>query len=117
MTAHDFTSEDADRILRLADQLLEDWECNEGKNDPKCKEPRIEWNCLRPLLVQAPHLLNALEDAFVLLDRISDALHYEDGLPVTFLEARDIEIIYGDAVTELARFEMLIRKARGNSHE
>jgi len=37
-----------------------------------------------------------------LLDRISDTLHYEDGLPVTALEARDIEIIYGDAVTELA---------------
>ena len=58
-------------------------------------------------------LLKALEDAFVLLDRISDTLHYEDGLPVTFLEARDIEIIYGDAVTELARFETLIREARG----
>ena len=58
-------------------------------------------------------LLKALEDAFVLLDRISDTLHYEDGLPVTFLESRDIEIIYGDAITELARFETLIRKARG----
>jgi hypothetical protein len=31
-------------------------------------------------------LLKALEDAFVLLDRISDTLHYEDGLPVTFLK-------------------------------
>jgi hypothetical protein len=58
-------------------------------------------------------LLKALEDAFTLLDRISDTLHYEDGLPVTALEARDIEIIYGDAVTELARFETLIRGARG----
>jgi hypothetical protein len=65
------------------------------------------------LIVNAPELLKALEDAFVLLDRISDTLHYEDGLPVTFLEARDIEIIYGDAVTELARFETLIREARG----
>ncbi len=65
------------------------------------------------LIVHAPELLKALEDAFVLLDRISDTLHYEDGLPVTFLESRDIEIIYGDAVTELARFETLIREARG----
>jgi hypothetical protein len=37
----------------------------------------------------------------------------EDGLPVTALESRDIEIIYGDAVAELARFETLIREARG----
>ena len=64
------------------------------------------------LLAKAPALLKALEDAFTLLDRISDTLHYEDGLPVTALESRDIEIIYGDAVTELARFEMLIRQAR-----
>jgi hypothetical protein len=65
------------------------------------------------LIVNAPKLLKALEDAFVLLDRISDTLHYEDGLPVTALESGDIEIIYGDAVTELARFETLIREARG----
>ncbi|MGB9069417.1 MAG: hypothetical protein WCC21_12690 [Candidatus Acidiferrales bacterium] len=65
------------------------------------------------LIVKSPDLLIALEDAFALLDRISDILHYEDGLPVTFLESRDIEIIYGDAVTELARFETLIREARG----
>lgn len=65
------------------------------------------------LIVNAPKMLKALEDASVLLDRIRDTLHYEDGLPVTFLEARDIEIIYGDAVTELARFETLIRQAQG----
>ena len=64
------------------------------------------------LLAKAPQLLKALEDAFTLLDRIGDTLHYEDGLPVTALESRDIEIIYGDAVTELARFETLIREAR-----
>jgi hypothetical protein len=64
------------------------------------------------LLANAPALLKALEDAFTLLDRISDTLHYEDGLPVTALESRDIEIIYGDAVTELARFETLIRQGR-----
>jgi len=64
------------------------------------------------LLAKAPALLKALEDAFTLLDRISDILHYEDGLPVTALESRDIEIIYGDAVSELARFETLIRQAR-----
>jgi hypothetical protein len=61
----------------------------------------------------ARELLEALERAHILLDRISDTLHYEDGLPVTALEARDIEIIYGDSVTELAPIENLIRKARG----
>ena len=35
------------------------------------------------------------------------------GRPVTALEARDIEIIYGDSVTERARFETLLREARG----
>ena len=113
MSTQNFTSADADRLLALADQFLEDWESNEGKHDPECKERRAEWDAIRPLLVRAPQLLKALEDAFTLLDRISDTLHYEDGLPVTFLESRDIEIIYGDAVTELAPFETLIRQARG----
>ena len=63
----------------------------------------------------ARELLDALERAHALLDRISDTCHYEDGLPVTFLEARDIEIIHGDAITELAPIETLIRKARGQS--
>ena len=61
----------------------------------------------------AKKLLEALERAHTLLDRIRDILHYEDGLPVTALEARDIEIIHGDAVTELAPIETLIRKAWG----
>jgi hypothetical protein len=115
MSKQDFTSADVDRLLGLADQFLEDWESNEGKDEPECKERRAEWDAIRPLLVKAPQLLKALEDASALLDRISDTLHYEDGLPVTFLEARDIEIIYGDAVTELAPFETLIRAARGQS--
>src|SRR5258708_34009511 len=65
------------------------------------------------LLAKAPQLLRALEDAFTLLDRIRDTLHYEDGLPVTAPEARDIEKIHGDAETNLPRFEILIRQARG----
>jgi hypothetical protein len=63
----------------------------------------------------ARELLDALERAHALLDRIADTCHYEDGQPVTFLEARDIEIIHGDAITELAPIETLIRKARGQS--
>ena len=61
----------------------------------------------------ARELLDALERAHALLGRIADTCHYENGLPVTFLEARDIEIIHGDAITELAPIETLIRKARG----
>lgn len=65
------------------------------------------------LIAAAPDLLEALERVHILLDRISDTLHYEDGEPVTALDARDIEIIYGDSVTELAPVETLIRIVRG----
>jgi hypothetical protein len=61
----------------------------------------------------APALLTMLETAFDALDRIADLLHYEDGLPVTALDAREIETIYADAISELAPIETLIRKARG----
>lgn len=54
-----FTSEDADRLLGLADQFLEDWEENEGKDDPECAERRAEWDAIRPLLTAAPVLLDA----------------------------------------------------------
>ena len=58
-------------------------------------------------------LLTALERAFDILDGIADKLLYEEGQPVTFLESREIEDIYNDAISELAPFETLIRKARG----
>jgi hypothetical protein len=67
------------------------------------------------LIVNAPKLLEALEDAFDILDRIADTLNYEDGQPVTALEARQIEEIYFDAISELAPFETLIRQARGQA--
>lgn len=79
----------------------------EGRIAPANQHEANGW-----LLSKAPELLKALEDAFTRLDRISDTVHYEDGLPVTALESRDIEIIYDDAVGELARFETLIRQAR-----
>ena len=56
-----------------------------------------------------------LETAFDALDRITEVLHYEDGLPVTALDAREIETIYADAISELAPIETLIRKARRHS--
>ena len=65
------------------------------------------------LLAKAPQLLKALERAFEILDRIADTLNYEDGLPVTALESREIEDIYNDAISDLSPFEALIRQARG----
>jgi hypothetical protein len=55
-----FTTEDASRLLGLADQFMEDWEENEG-GDPECLQRRAEWDAIRPLLVKAPHLFEALE--------------------------------------------------------
>ena len=58
-------------------------------------------------------LLIALERAFDILEGIADKLLYEEGQPVTFLESREIEDIYNDAISELAPLETLIRSARG----
>lgn len=54
-----------------------------------------------------------MERAFEILDGIAEKLLYEEGQPVTFLEWREIEDIYNDAICELAPFETLIRRARG----
>ena len=64
------------------------------------------------LIASAPDLLEGLERAFDLLEGIADKLLYEEGQPVTFLESREIEDVYNDAICELAPFETLIRKAR-----
>ena len=65
MTAQDFTVEDADRLLGLADQFLEDWESGEGRNAPECKERRSEWDAIRPVFANAPRLLAILQDALL----------------------------------------------------
>jgi len=57
-------------------------------------------------------LLSGLERAIDILNEMADKMLYEEGLPVTFLESREIEDIYNDAISELAPFETLIRKAR-----
>lgn len=51
ITQQPFMVEDADRILGLADQFLEDWEQHEGHSDPECKERRKEWDAMRPWLL------------------------------------------------------------------
>jgi hypothetical protein len=81
--------------------------------------PRLEAVVRRANESPAPdinsELLTALERAFDLLESIADKLLYEEGQPVTFLESREIEDIYNDAICELAPFETLIRKARGEA--
>jgi hypothetical protein len=64
----EFTINDADRLLGMADQFLEDWEDNEGKDNPECAERRAEWNAIRPLLASAPKLLVALRQAVAALN-------------------------------------------------
>lgn len=60
-------------------------------------------------------LLSALERAFDILEGIADKLLYEEGQPVTAIESREIEDIYNDAISDLAPFETLIRKVRGEA--
>jgi len=60
-------------------------------------------------------LLTGLERAFDLLEGIADKLLYEEGQPVTAIESREIKDIFNDAISELAPFETLIRKARGDA--
>jgi hypothetical protein len=57
-------------------------------------------------------VLEALERAFDILDGIADKLLYEDGEPVTFLEPRDIDEIYSEAISELAPISEILTKAR-----
>src|ERR1700692_333228 len=67
------------------------------------------------LLAHACELLASMERAFDILEGIADKLLYEEGQPVTAIESREIEDIYNDAISELAPFETLIRKARGEA--
>jgi len=74
----------------------------------------LEWvGANARVIASAPTLLQALERAFDILDGIADKLLYEEGQPVTAIESREIEDIYNDAISDLAPFETLIRKARG----
>lgn len=66
-----FTTQDADRILGLADQELEDWEQNEGASDPDCRERRREYDAIRPLWVRSPDLLALLARACTELEELS----------------------------------------------
>ncbi len=55
-----FSTADADRLLGLSDQFMEDWETHEGASNPECKERRIEYDAIRDLFVNAPRMLDLL---------------------------------------------------------
>jgi hypothetical protein len=59
-----FTIADADRLMGLADEFLEGWAedaVQSGKPDPEYNARIDEWQVIRPLLVQAPALLAAVQ--------------------------------------------------------
>jgi hypothetical protein len=65
-TARIFTTADADRLLGLGDQFLQDWsETARGHGEPtkECEERAAEWESIRPLLALAPQLLALLDEA------------------------------------------------------
>jgi hypothetical protein len=65
-TTRTFTTADADRLLGLADQFLEDWaETSRRHGEPAddCEERAAEWEAIRPLLCSAPHFFELLNEA------------------------------------------------------
>lgn len=69
----------------------------------------------KTLCDHAEEMLKMLQEALGCFERISDTLHYEDAQPVTALEAREIEEIYLESISNIAPIETLIRKVRGGS--
>ncbi|MGH9721503.1 MAG: hypothetical protein ACRD8O_14940 [Bryobacteraceae bacterium] len=108
----DFHNPVCRRIVTITDQAG-----NTVAEDISLDSYRLECGTPQEILIRdhAKDLLEALERAFNLLEGIADKLLYDEGQPVTFLESREIEDIYDDAILELAPFETLIRKARGQA--
>jgi hypothetical protein len=66
ITARILTTADADRLLGLADQFLQDWTetvRRHGESAAGCKERAAEWEAIRPLLARAPQFLALLDEA------------------------------------------------------
>ena len=59
-------------------------------------------------------LLRAARHALQALEGISEALHYEDGHPVTFLGGRDIQLVYDDATAWKDELAQAIAQMEGS---
>jgi hypothetical protein len=65
-TTGTFSAADADRLLGLADQFLQDWAettRRHGEAADHCAERAAEWEAIRPLLQSAPTLFGLLNEA------------------------------------------------------
>jgi hypothetical protein len=58
------------------------------------------------------HMLKALEAAESAISEAVEIMHYEDDLPVTFLESREIEIAHGTLVTVRAEVQKAVKDGR-----
>lgn len=73
-TASGFSTADADRLLGLADQFLEDWketdrdDRRDGGVDPDLVERQAEFAAIRPLFVAAPEMFSVLQALFPSLE-------------------------------------------------
>ena len=67
ITNRPFTTEDADRLLGLGDQFMEDWQSSLEENGGDAADlaqwakRRLEWDAIRPLLAQAPAMFALIE--------------------------------------------------------
>ena len=112
VNAPDWNSCVSRRIVEIADES--------GKsiaNDVRLDSYLLERATDEEIIIRAhaKELLESFERAFEILDGIADKLLYDEGKPVTAIESREIEDIYNDAISELAPFETLIRRARGQA--
>ena len=57
-------------------------------------------------------MLKALEAAESAISEAAEIMHYEDDLPVTFLESREIEIAHGTLVTVIAEVQKAVKDGR-----
>jgi hypothetical protein len=59
------STQDADRLLGLADQFLDDWAedaVQGGKPDEDYERRSMEWKVIRPLLISAPAMLKGFKE-------------------------------------------------------
>ncbi|WP_263359917.1 hypothetical protein [Acidicapsa ligni] len=71
------STSDADRLLGLADQFLDDWAedaVQEGKRDEDYEQRSAEWSAIRPLLISAPALLKGLKEIAICCEGSPDQI-------------------------------------------